>query len=95
MIPPYRAQVEESMQGRHESPVTAGYHRAIIILISRRVSRGWGAALRMVASSQAHNHVGGSCYSDVWNLPVNRSQAGIGKVPVDVREGPTSEKLSG
>ena len=31
---------------------------------------------------------------DIWNLPVDRSQPGIGKVPVDVREAPASEKLS-
>jgi len=31
---------------------------------------------------------------DIWNLPVNQSQPGIGKVPVDVREAPASEKLS-
>ena len=30
----------------------------------------------------------------IWNLPVNRSQPGIGKVSVDVREAPASEKLS-
>ena len=31
---------------------------------------------------------------DIWNLPVNRSQPGSGKVSVDVREAPASEKLS-
>ena len=31
---------------------------------------------------------------DIWNLPVNRRQPGIGKVPVDVRKAPASEKLS-
>ena len=31
---------------------------------------------------------------DIWNLPVNRSKPGLGKVPVDVREAPASEKLS-
>ena len=34
-----------------------------------------------------------SC-SDIWNLPVNRSQPGIGKVSVNVREAPATEKLS-
>lgn len=33
-------------------------------------------------------------YSNLWNLPVNRSQPGIGKVSVDVREAAASEKLS-
>jgi len=31
---------------------------------------------------------------DIWNLPVDRSHPRIGKVPVDVREAPASEKLS-
>ena len=31
---------------------------------------------------------------DIWNLPVNRSQPGIGKVSVDVREAPAPVKLS-
>jgi hypothetical protein len=31
---------------------------------------------------------------DIWDLPVNRSHPGIGKVSVDARETPASEKLS-
>ena len=31
---------------------------------------------------------------DIWNLPVNRSQPSIGKISVDVREAPATEKLS-
>ncbi len=34
-----------------------------------------------------------SC-SNLWNLPVDGSQPGIGKVSIDVREAPASEKLS-
>ncbi len=30
----------------------------------------------------------------IWNLPVNRSQPGTGKVSVDLRETPASMKLS-
>lgn len=35
VYPPYRVWWEESTQGRHESTVTDGYHRAIIILPGR------------------------------------------------------------
>ena len=31
---------------------------------------------------------------DIWNLPIDRSYPGIGKVSVDAREAPASEKLS-
>ena len=31
---------------------------------------------------------------DIWDLPINRSQPGIGKVSVDLRETPASVKLS-
>ena len=31
---------------------------------------------------------------DIWNLPINRRHPGIGKVSIDVREAPASEKLS-
>jgi hypothetical protein len=31
---------------------------------------------------------------DIWDLPVNQSQPGNGKISVDLREAPASEKLS-
>jgi hypothetical protein len=31
---------------------------------------------------------------DIWDLPVNRSLPRIGKISVDVRKAPASEKLS-
>ncbi len=39
MIPPYRAQLEESMHSRHESAVTFGYHGAIIIPVLPAIGR--------------------------------------------------------
>jgi hypothetical protein len=32
---------------------------------------------------------------DIWDLPVDRKGPGIGKVSIDMREAPASEKLSG
>jgi hypothetical protein len=32
--------------------------------------------------------------SNIWNLPVNRSQPRIGKISVDLREAPATEELS-
>jgi hypothetical protein len=62
MIPPYRAQMEESTSRSHKSAVTTGYHRTIIILClaghwQRHAADGMGKFEGLTCSISCRIHV--------------------------------------
>lgn len=93
----YRDTGKESIRERQKRAVTTGYY-GVKIIPSGRPERCENAAwekVRLGAPGWAdENRDFFSILLDIWNLPVNRSPPRIGKISVDDREAPASEKLS-